>query len=141
MTDKNLKKEAKKILKAENLNNTKAQVLIMEELLKTKKPLSREDLAEKLAPNSPDKATIYRIVERFCSRNLVHKAYVKGRAAKYELAHNCTAKQCHPHFTCTNCGETFCLKDMFVPLIKGLKKGFVIRRQQVRIEGLCSLCS
>jgi Fur family ferric uptake transcriptional regulator len=141
MDNSNLKSEAQKILKAANLNHTKAQVMIVEKLLKTKRPLSREELAGQLGRNRPDKTTIYRIMERLCERNLVHKAYVKGRAVKYELARNCKDKQCHPHFTCTSCGETFCLKDTFVPLIKGLKKGFVIRRQQVRIEGLCSSCS
>jgi Fur family ferric uptake transcriptional regulator len=141
MMDKNLKKEAKRLLKVGCLNRTKAQTLIMEQLLKANRPLSGEELAEQLGCNGPDKATIYRIIERFCSRNLVHKAYVKDRAAKYELAHNCTAKQCHPHFTCTNCGKTFCLKGRFVPLIKGLKEGFIVHRQQVRIEGLCSSCS
>jgi len=141
MVDKNLKKEANKILKSVNLNHTKAQVLIMEQLLRVNRPLSSEELAEQLGYNSPDKTTIYRIMKRFCSKNLVHKAYVRGRLAKYELAHNCTDKQCHPHFTCINCGETFCLKDRFVPLIKGLKKGFIVHRQQVRIEGLCSSCS
>jgi Fur family ferric uptake transcriptional regulator len=141
MTDKNLEKEAKNILKCGSLNHTKAQVLVMAQLLKANRPLSGEELAEQLGCNSPDKTTIYRIIERFCARGLVHKAYVKDRAAKYELAHNCTPKQCHPHFTCTNCGETFCLKDMFVPLVKGLKEGFIVHRQQVRIEGLCSSCS
>ncbi len=136
-----LKNEAENILNAANLNHTKAQVLIIEKLLKTKRPLSREELADQLGRDRPDKTTIYRIIERLCEKNLVHKAFIKGRAAKYELARNCTEKQCHPHFTCTNCGETFCLKDTFVPLIKDLKKGFVISRQQVRLEGLCSSCS
>ena len=141
MDEKDFKIEAEKILKAANMNHTKAQVRIIEELLKTKRPLSREELAEQLGHNSPNKTTIYRIIERLCERNLVHKAFVKDRAAKYELARNCTDTQCHPHFTCTNCGKTFCLNDTFIPLIKGLKKGFVISRQQVRIEGLCSSCS
>lgn len=139
--DNDVKNEAQKLLKAANLNHTKAQVMIIEKLLQTKKPLSREELAEQLGGSKPDKTTIYRIMERLCEKNLVHKAYIKGRAAKYELARNCTEKQCHPHFTCTSCGETFCLKDTFVPLIKGMEKGFVISRQQVRLEGLCSSCS
>ncbi|MFA6424612.1 MAG: transcriptional repressor [Phycisphaerae bacterium] len=141
MADRDLKKEAGKILKAGNLNYTKAQVLIMQELLKTGRPLSREELSGNLGHSSPDKATIYRIMEKLCAKNLVHKVYLSGQAWKYELAHNCMEKQCHPHFTCINCGETFCLTGLFLPLIKGLKKGFVIHRQQVGIEGLCSSCS
>jgi len=141
MADRNLKKEARKILKAGNLNHTKAQVLIMQELLKAKSPLSRDELSRNLGRNSPDKATIYRITERLCAKDMVHKVYIRGRAWKYELSQNCMEKQCHPHFTCTNCGETFCLTGLFLPLIKGLKKGFVVHKQLVRIEGLCSSCS
>ena len=141
MADKNLTKEAKEMLKAQNLNHTKSQILIIQELLKAKKPLSKEDLSEKLGQNCPDKATIYRIMERLCAKDMVHKVYIGSRAWKYELSHNCMEKQCHPHFTCAHCGNTFCLTGLFFPLIKGLKKGFVVHRQQVRIEGLCSSCS
>lgn len=141
MADENIKKEAEKILKAGCLNNTKAQLLIIQELIKAKSPLSREDLSTKLGQNGPDKATIYRVTERLCAKGLIHKVFLRGRASKYELAHNCMEKQCHPHFTCTNCGETFCLNGLFLPLLKGLEKGFVVHKQQVRIEGLCSSCS
>jgi Fur family ferric uptake transcriptional regulator len=141
MPDKDLIARAKEILRAANCNFTKAQLLIMQHLLKAHKPLSREELAQKLGANCPDKVTVYRIMEKFCKNNMVHKVYLKGRAWKYELPHNCTEKQCHPHFTCTNCGETFCLTGRSLPLIKGLHKGFVVHRQQVRVEGLCSSCS
>ncbi len=141
MAEKDSTEEAKKMLKSLNLNHTQSQILVMQELLKAQQPLSREELCKKLGSNSPDKATIYRIIERLCDKNLVHKVYLKGRACKYELAHNCTEKQCHPHFTCTNCGKIFCLKGLFLPLIEGLEKGFVVQRQLVRVEGLCSSCS
>jgi len=133
--------DAKKMLSTGGLNNTKAQVRIVQELIKANSPLSREELLLRLGKNGPDKATIYRVTERLCARGLIHKVFLRGRASKYELAHNCLEKQCHPHFTCVNCGEIFCLTGMFLPLVKGLKKGFVIHRQQVRIEGLCSSCS
>jgi Fur family ferric uptake transcriptional regulator len=141
MTDRNLTAKAKELLETANFNITKAQVLVLQQLLKAERPLSREELVQALGVHCPDKVTIYRIMEKFCRKNLVHKVYLKDRAWKYELAHNCDEKQCHPHFTCTNCRETFCLTDLSLPLVKGLKKGFVVHRQQVRIEGLCSSCS
>jgi Fe2+ or Zn2+ uptake regulation protein len=141
MGEKNLTKEARKILKTGKLSHTRAQVLVMEQLMKAGKLLSREEIVGKLGKNCPDKATIYRIMERFYAKNLAHKVYLRGKAWKYELAHNCMEKQCHPHFTCSNCGETFCLYGLFPALIEGLKKGFVVHRQQLSIEGLCSSCS
>lgn len=141
MTDSSLISKAEEILKAADFNCTKAQVFVLKELLEADKPLSREELTQRLGQKCPDTVTVYRILERFRERDLVHKVYLQSRAWKYELAHNCTTKQCHPHFTCSDCGETFCLTGLFLPLIKDLKKGFVIHRQQVNIEGLCPSCS
>lgn len=141
MTDSNLTTKAKEILKTAGFNITRAQTLIIKEMLKAEKPLSRTELARKLGKNCPDKVTIYRIIEKLCDKGLVHKAFLRSRTWKYELAHNCSKKQCHPHFTCISCGETFCLIGISLPLIKGLKKGFVSHKQKVRVEGLCSSCS
>ena len=129
------------MLKTAKLYCTQHRISILNVLFQAGSPLSQEQISKRLGKNSFDKVTIYRTLESFVKAGLVHKAYMDKRASHYELAHNCTEKQCHPHFTCTNCGETFCLKDTFIPLIKGLEKGFVISRQQVRIEGLCSSCS
>ena len=141
MPNSNLTTKAKEILKVAKFNCTKAQVLIAKELLKADRPLSREELIQHLGQNCPGTVTVYRILERFCDQGLVHKVYLRSRAWKYELGHNCTIKQCHPHFTCSECDETFCLTGSSLPLIKDLKKGFVIHRQQVNIEGLCPSCS
>ncbi|MCK4999731.1 MAG: transcriptional repressor [Anaerohalosphaera sp.] len=141
MTNSNLTTKAEEILKAAKFNCTKAQVLLLKELLISDKPLSREELIQHMGQKCPDTVTVYRILERFCERGLVHKVYLQSRAWKYELGHNCTTKQCHPHFTCSDCGETFCLTGSSLPLIKDLKKGFVIHRQQVNIDGLCPACS
>jgi Fur family transcriptional regulator, ferric uptake regulator len=141
MTDKNLTIQARHLLDTAGFNITKAQVLVLRHLLRADRPLSREELVEAIGEDCPDKVTIYRIMEKFCKKNIVHKAYLRDRAWKYELAHNCDEKQCHPHFTCTNCRKTFCLTDLSLPMIKGLQRGFIIHRQQVRIEGLCAKCS
>jgi Fe2+ or Zn2+ uptake regulation protein len=141
MADASLITKAKEMLKVANFNFTKAQVLIMQELLKANRPLSRKEIAQKLGRNCPDKITVYRIMEKLCAKGLVHKVYLRDRAWKYELARNCSEKQCHPHFICISCGEIFCLTTLSLPLIKGLKKGFVFHRQQVRVDGLCSSCS
>lgn len=141
MVNRNPAIKAAELLKTAGFNVTKAQVLVIQELLNAEKPLSRKELVRKLGRNCPDKVTVYRIMEKLCDKDLVHKAFLGGRTWKYELARNCSQKQCHPHFTCINCGETFCLKGLSLPLIKGLKKGFVFHRQQIRIDGSCPSCS
>ncbi len=141
MPNNELEIKAKNLLKKEGLNLTKPQIRVLQELFCANSPLSRNDLLKRLGENRPDKVTVYRILEKLCKTGLVHKAYVQKRAWNYELAHHCDEKQCHPHFTCNNCGKTFCMTGSAVPLVENLKKGFIIQRQQVRIEGLCPACS
>ena len=136
-----LRAKAEEILKSVKLNRTSQRVAVMEKLLASDSPVSAEHLSGQLRKNCPDKVTLYRILDRFCKEGLVHKACLNNRVYSYELSHNCGKKQCHPHFICINCQKAYCLIGHSVPMVNGLKKGFVIQRQQVRIEGLCPNCS
>ena len=129
------------LLKSANLRRTKPRIAALSVLLSADKPINQQEIADKAGVVAPDKVTIYRILETFIEAGIVHKAFIKDRTQHYELAHNCTKTQCHPHFTCKNCGTTNCLIGFSVPTVEGLKKGFVIHRQQVRLEGLCPACN
>lgn len=129
------------MLKAARLYRTKGREAILKVLFKADKPLSQDQIARCLGKKHFDKVTIYRTLESLLKVGLLHKVFVDKRASHYELAHNCTESQCHPHFTCTNCGNTYCLMDMSLPMAKSPHKGFVIHRQQVRFEGLCPICA
>jgi len=133
--------QARKILKAAKLYCTECRAAILKVLLKADEPLSQEQIAQRLGKKRFDKVTIYRTLESLCSTGLVHRAFVHKRAEHFEIADRCTDAQCHPHFTCTNCGDTHCLTGMILPMAKSPHKGFIIRRQQVRLEGLCPGCA
>ncbi len=128
------------LLRSGNLRRTGPRVTILSVLLRAGKPLTQDQIAAKLADAVPNKVTIYRTLESFCKAGLVHKAFMHKRAWHFELADKCTESQCHPHFTCKRCGVIRCLVGLSVSIVKGLKKGFVIHRQQVRLEGLCPRC-
>lgn len=133
--------QARRILKAAKLYCTKCRAAILKVLLKSDKPLSHEQIAQRLGKKRFDKVTIYRTLESFCEAGLVHKAFTQKRAWYFESAQDCTENQCHPHFTCTSCGNTHCLTEMKLPMAKSPHKGFIIRRQQIRLEGLCPRCA
>ena len=137
----NLDSTARKTLKAAKLYRTECRTATLKVLLKISKPLSQGQIALRLDKSHFNKATIYRTLESFCEVGLVHKVFVHKRAVHFELADRCTAAQCHPHFTCKSCGATRCLTGLSVPIVEGLKEGFVIHRQQIRLEGLCPLCA
>jgi Fe2+ or Zn2+ uptake regulation protein len=132
---------ARKILKTARLYETQPRLAILNVLLKASKPLSQEQTAKRLADRDFDKTTIYRTLTALLKAGLVHKALIQDRTCYFELARHCTKTQCHPHFTCTNCGVTHCLLQLSLPMPKSPHKGFVINRQQVRLEGLCPACA
>ncbi len=135
---------AKKVgmmLKKGGLKKTRQRVDILTVLLGAKQPLAAEQIVHRLRRGAPDKVTIYRVLESFLRAGLIHRAYLEGRTRHYELGDRCTQLQCHPHFTCTRCGSTLCMVDSTIPMVKGLGRGFVVHRQQVRLEGLCPRCA
>ncbi len=129
------------MLKSVKLYCTHSRLSILRAMIKADKPLAQNRLAKLLGKNQFDKVTIYRTLKSFLQTGLVHKAFLQNRTWHFELAHNCSTIQCHPHFTCTNCGQTQCLIGVSVPVVKGLKNGLVLHRQQVRLEGLCQSCN
>jgi Fur family ferric uptake transcriptional regulator len=116
-------------------------VAVLGALLGARKPQTADQIAAKLSRPAADRVTVYRTLEAFLEAGLVHKAFIDERTWHFELAHNCTESQCHPHFTCTDCGDTNCLTEISLPLAKSPGKGFVIRRQRVQLEGLCPKCN
>ncbi len=141
MTKQNLDKQAREMLKAAKLYSTESRLAILEVLAEAGIPLSQDQIARRSDKKHFDKVTIYRTLESLLQVGLVHKAFMEKRAWHFELAHNCTEHQCHPHFTCSNCGDTHCLTEISLPMAKSPHQGFIIRRQQVRLEGLCPKCA
>ncbi len=141
MNKTGLESHARGMLKSAGLYCTAGRVAILEVLIKAHRPLSQEQIARLSGKEHFDKVTIYRTLESLLRVGLVHKAMLDTRAQHYELANNCTEHQCHPHFTCTNCGDTHCLMEISLPMAKSPYEGFIIRRQQVRLEGLCPKCA
>jgi Fur family ferric uptake transcriptional regulator len=141
MTRSNLEIEAREMLKAAKLYRTSGRIDILIVLMNAGQPLSQDQIAGLSGQKRFDKVTIYRTLKKLLEAGLVHKAYMDKRAWHFELAHNCTEHQCHPHFTCTSCGNTHCLMGISLPMAKSPYKGFVIQRQQVRLEGLCPRCA
>ena len=137
----NSDKRAREMLKAAKLYCTKHRITIIKVLLRTKKPLSQNQIGRRCGKKHFDKVTIYRTFESLLKAGLIHKAFMDKRASHFELAHNCTENQCHPHFTCTNCGNTHCLMDISLPMAASPHKGFIIKRQKVHLEGLCPECA
>ncbi|HEY9093392.1 MAG TPA: transcriptional repressor [Sedimentisphaerales bacterium] len=131
---------ARHMLQEAKLYCTEARVTILRVLLEAGGPL-RQDQIARGESHKLNKVTVYRTLESLTEAGLVHRAFMQNRAWHFELANHCSEKQCHPHFTCTNCGVTQCMTDISFPMAQIPQKGYVISRQQVRLEGLCPACA
>lgn len=136
-----LDEKARQMLAAANLYRTEGRVAILKVLLEARRPVRQDQIADRLPDKTTNKVTIYRTLESLVDAGVVHRAFIQERAWHFELADHCSEKQCHPHFTCSNCGTTHCLTDFSVPMAPSSYKGFVIQHQQVRLEGLCPACA
>jgi Fur family ferric uptake transcriptional regulator len=136
-----IKRKAKKLLHSVKLRRTNPRVAILGLLIAVDKPMTQGQISARLGRDAPDKVTVYRALESFVRAGLVHRAFLQERVWHFELADDCTEQQCHPHFTCTSCGDTHCFTGVTMPMARSPEKGFVIGHQRVQLEGLCPKCN
>lgn len=130
------------ILTRKEVKPTSNRILVMRELIKASHPVSLADL-EVLLGFSMDKASIFRVLELFSEKDIIHVIEDGSRSLKYELCHSGThhtiADQ-HVHFYCERCKETYCFEDVSVPLVN-IPEGFLPHTINYMIKGICPKCS
>jgi len=136
-----VKEKVDKLLNSAKLKRTAPRRTILETMLNANRPQTVDEIVSTMGKACPNRVTVYRTLESMVVAGLVHKAFVEERSQHYELADRCTEHQCHPHFVCTDCGRTHCMTQVLVPMATSTPAGFVIHRQQVRLEGLCPDCA
>jgi Fur family ferric uptake transcriptional regulator len=139
---KSLAKESiDNLLGSVKLRRTGPRRTILEVLLSAKRPQTVDEIMTAMSKGCANKVTVYRTLESMVRTGLVHRAFVHKRTEYFELADRCTDAQCHPHFTCTSCGDMHCLTEISLPMARSPYKGFIIGRQRVQLEGLCPKCN
>lgn len=130
------------ILTRKEVKPTSNRILVMIELIKASHPVSLADLEISLG-FSMDKASIFRVLELFSEKDIIHVIEDGSRSLKYELCHSGThhtiADQ-HVHFYCERCKETYCFEDVSVPLVN-IPEGFSPHAINYMIKGICPKCS
>lgn len=113
----------------------------MKELTKATRPVSLTDL-EAALEFSMDKASIFRVLELFSEKDVVHVIEDGSRSLKYELCHNDThhtISDQHVHFYCERCKETYCFENVSIPAVE-IPDGFRARAINYMIKGICPKC-
>lgn len=134
-------KESEKYLENRGIRPTANRILVLGELGRAGRPLSLADLESSL--DTMDRASIFRVLELFAGKDIVHTIEDGSRSLKYELCggeHGHTPADGHVHFYCENCRTTYCLEDIAVPEA-ALPDGFHARAVNYMVKGLCPRCA
>lgn len=103
-------------------------------------PLSHGDVADRLASQTWDRATIYRNLVDLAEAGLLRRTDVGDHVWRFE-ALGTDHDTSHPHFVCTECGSVECLPDLEVTTRKKSPRALKLRQIEVHVRGLCDACS
>lgn len=135
--------DIKGVLEKHNLRKTPARIEILQLFLKEAQAVSHSDLEDALL-NKFDRVTIYRTLNSFEEKGIVHRVFDSSGIGKYALCHqNCSEKAHHDehvHFNCTECGNTYCIEDTEIPSI-AIPEKYKTKSVYLIAEGICSTCS
>jgi len=138
-----MQEQIKDILKRNNLSVTGSREKILSLFLQQQGALAHGDI-EKKAGEKFDRVTVYRTLQTFVEKGIIHAIPTADNSIRYALCRDqCTEGHHHDHhihFVCSSCGNTYCLDDVVTPDVK-LPSGYVSSHIEVVVDGVCKACS
>jgi Fur family transcriptional regulator, ferric uptake regulator len=130
------------ILKHNQLSVTGSRKKILELFLSSAGALAHSDI-EKKTGEKFDRVTIYRTLNTFLEKGIIHNIPTPDNSVLYALCiDNCSEGHHHDnhvHFVCSSCGNTTCLPEITIPAVQ-LPRGFLPEEFQMVVTGLCKAC-
>ena len=134
--------QAEELLKRNHLSITESRKKILALFFKNSGALAHGDI-EKKAGEKFDRVTVYRTLQTFVEKGIIHTIPTADSMIRYALCKdNCTEGQHHDHhvhFVCKKCGKTTCLDNVSVPEV-ALPPGYLSTTVEVVINGTCTDC-
>ena len=133
----------KSVLAKHGLSRTEYRIKLLKFFYTSRASLSIEDVLKNFY-NSINKVTVYRALESFEKKGLIHQVPDCNNLKRYSL---CREDECsvnihshnHGHFICHSCSQTFCLDDVKYPELACVE-GFYIKELKLTLEGYCKDC-
>ncbi len=128
-------------LQGKGIKPTPNRILVMRELLNSSRPVSLADL--EISLKTMDKASIFRVIELFAEKEIIHVLEDGSRSLKYELCHGKTHHSIndqHVHFYCEKCGNVFCFESIAVPHVE-VPESFHVKSINFMLKGRCPKCN
>ena len=130
------------LLRRNNLSITESRKKILSLFLASPDALAHGDI-ERKAGEKFDRVTVYRTLQTFVEKGIIHTIPTAENSVLYALCKDCTEGHHHDdhvHFICTNCNSTICLDDVVSPKMN-LPPGYKMQNVQVVINGICKSCN
>jgi Fur family ferric uptake transcriptional regulator len=130
----------KNLLKGHSLRITDCRIDVLQKFYTEAHALSFRDLEETL--DSYDRVTLYRTLNSFIDKGLLHRIPNDTGIASYALCREgCDEKthhHDHVHFKCNVCGHIECISDVHVPAID--LPDYQIEEINLIMNGICKMC-
>lgn len=142
VSTKHIENSVADVLRKNNLSITESRRKILSLFLATPDALTHGDI-EKKAGEKFDRVTVYRTLQTFVEKGIIHTIPTADNAVLYALCKDCAEGHHHDdhvHFVCTHCGTTTCLDDVVTPQLQ-LPQGYRAENVQVVINGVCKNCN
>lgn len=139
---RNIDQRIADLLRRKHLSVTDSRKRILTLFMQQHDALAHGDI-EKRAGEKFDRVTIYRTLQTFVEKGIVHTIPTADNSVRYALCRDCGEHHHHDdhvHFICTVCNTTICLDDVVSPEIR-LPEGFQAQNVQVVIHGICRNCT
>lgn len=128
------------LLKQNQLSVTEPRMAVLKEFFISGKALTHSEL-EKAA--GYDRVTIYRTLQTFVEKGIVHQIPSTDNTVHYALCKESCEQghhhDNHVHFVCERCSDTICLDDVTVPKVQ-LPEGFQPLQSAMIVKGICGKC-
>ena len=128
------------LLAINGLSKTKARVQILNQFIKTNRPLSIFDFKKLKNFKNINESSIYRNLNRFTELGILQLVPSSNEAQSYELSHS---DNHHHHITCNVCNEIKCLSACSIDKeLKAMAKkvGFLLKGHSLELIGTCHKC-
>ncbi len=131
------------MLRSNKLSITESRQKILHLFLANAGALSHGDI-EKKAGEKFDRVTVYRTLQTFVDKGIIHTIPTADNTIRYALCKDeCSEGHHHDHhvhFVCTICSNTYCLDDVVTPEVN-LPAGYSPNHVEVVVEGVCKNCT
>lgn len=120
--------------------NTISKEAVLSVLTNTKRAMSQDAIMKELSVGA-DRATIYRVLNRFCEDEIVHRIVADDGKQYFAVCVKCDEKTIpdnHFHFRCTKCETIQCLPSI---VEFSIPPKYKVQRMNCVLIGVCKDCS